>query len=496
MFERPAAFVRNSRITGEVMRFWCLQLTAAVTLTIASLAAAQSMGEPTKPSTHVAPTPDQVNTGTIGRMIAKAEPGTTIEVPTGTYREHLIIDKPITLLGIGRPTIDGGGTGDIIQIIAPGVTLRGFIIRNTGIDLDLENAGIRVVAPHATIEDNTLDSILFGIDLREAPDSVLRNNRVGGKDLDIARRGDGVRLWRSDRTLLEGNTIHDGRDAVLWYSEGIVARRNTVERSRYGLHLMYSDNVLIEDNTLRENSVGIYVMYSKDVQIRGNRLLKNRGPSGYGIGLKETDRFAVVANLITSNRVGAYLDGSPFGNTKPGDFSKNTFAYNDIAMTFLPSVRGNEIIHNNFIDNLEQISVSGRGQLKDNAFWKGEEGNYWSDYVGYDQNGDGVGDFVHESETLFENLLDREPKLRLLLYSPAQQAIEFVGKALPATRPEPKFIDEVPRMQPFPVEGVPGVPGARPQLAVTGLGMLSAGGALVALALTRSRLAPRTGGLA
>lgn len=478
------------------MRFWCLQLTTAAILTFASLATAQSMGEPTKPTAHAAPTPDQVNTGTIGRMIANAVAGGTVEVPAGVYHEHLIINKSITLVGIGRPTIDGGGTGDILQVVVPGVTIRGFDIRNTGTDLDQENAAIHVTAPRATIEDNTLDSILFGIDLREAPDSVLRNNRVGGKDLDIARRGDGIRLWRSDRTLLEGNTIHDGRDAVLWYSEGIVARRNTVERSRYGLHLMYSDNVLIEDNTLRENSVGIYVMYSKDVEIRGNRLLKNRGPSGYGIGLKETDRFAAVGNLITSNRVGAYLDGSPFGSSKPGDFSRNTFAYNDIAMTFLPAVRGNEIVHNNFIDNLEQVSVSGRGQLKGNSFWKGEEGNYWSDYVGYDMNADGVGDFVHESQTLFENLLDREPKLRLLLYSPAQQAIEFVGKALPATRPEPKFIDEVPRMQPYPVEGTLGVPGARPQLAATGFGMFGAGGILVALALTRSRFALRPGELA
>lgn len=477
------------------MRFWCAQLVTASALAITSTVGAQSMGELVKPATHVA-APDQVNTGKIGRMIANAMPGDTIAVPAGTYHEHLIIHKPITLNGVGRPTIDGGGTGDIIQISAPDVTIRGFNIRNTGIDLDLENAAIHVTAPRATIEDNTLDSVLFGIDLREAHDGVLRDNRVGGKDLDIARRGDGIRLWRSDRTLLEGNTIHDGRDAVLWYSEGIVARRNTFERSRYGLHLMYSDNVLIEDNTLRENSVGIYVMYSRDVEIRRNRLLKNRGPSGYGLGLKETDRFAVVGNLFTSNRVGAYLDGSPFGTSKPGDISNNTFAYNDIAMTFLPAVRGNEIVHNNFIDNLEQISISGRGQLKGNSFWKADEGNYWSDYVGYDQNGDGIGDFVHESQTLFENLLDREPKLRLLLYSPTQQAIEFVGKALPSTRPEPKFIDEVPRIQPFPIEGVPVVAGARSQLATTGFALLGAGGALVVLALTRSRLAPHFGELA
>lgn len=464
---------------------------------LTALLAASAAGQAKKVSdVAVGHAGEHINEGQIGRMVRAARAGDHIDVPAGVYREQLRIDKPITLVGVGRPTIDGGGMGDIVQIAAEDVTIRGFNIRNTGVDLDAENAAIHVSAARATIEDNIIESILFGIDLREAPDSVLRNNTVGGKDLDIARRGDGIRLWRSDRTRLEGNVIHDGRDAVLWYSAGIVVKHNTVERSRYGLHLMYSDGVVIEDNTLSENSVGLYVMYSKDVEIRSNRFLKNRGPSGYGIGLKETDRFSVLGNLLTSNRVGVYLDGSPFGTSKPGEFSRNTLAYNDVAMIFLPAVRGNEIVHNNFIDNLEQISVGGRGQLKGNVFWKGEEGNYWSDYVGYDQNNDGIGDFVHESQTLFESLMDREPKLRLLLYSPTQQAIEFVGKALPATRPEPKFTDEVPRMQPFPVEGCVVVPGARRRLAFSGIAMLGMGSVLVAVALLRSPYSTRGGELA
>lgn len=69
--------------------------------------------------------------------------------------------------------IDGGGSGDIIEITSPDVTLRGFNIRNTGIDLDKENAAIRAVAPRVALEHNTLDNILFGIDLRESPDSRI-----------------------------------------------------------------------------------------------------------------------------------------------------------------------------------------------------------------------------------------------------------------------------------------------------------------------------------
>ena len=409
--------------------------------------------------------------GPIGRRIAAAATGDTLTIAPGVYREHLRIDKPLTLIADGAVVLDGDGAGDIIEITAPDVTLRGFTLRNTGIDLDQENAAIRATAPRVTLENNTLEDILFGIDLREAPDSRVVRNRIGGKALDIARRGDGLRLWRSDRTLIEDNVIHDGRDAILWYSSGIVVRRNQAHDCRYGLHLMFSDNITITDNTFSRNSVGIYLMYSKGVELTRNRLLRNRGPSGYGVGLKETDQFSVRDNLIVGNRSGVYIDGSPFTDKQPGEFSGNTIALNDVGFTFLPSARGNQLVGNNFIDNIDQVAVAGRGSLAANRFWKDETGNFWSDYTGYDQNADGVGDFVHESQTLFENLMDREPALRLFLFSPAQQAIEFVGRALPAVRPEPKFTDEVPLMRPI-ISRIPLSDQAPPRAALAAGGVL------------------------
>ncbi|MBM4107795.1 MAG: nitrous oxide reductase family maturation protein NosD [Phycisphaerae bacterium] len=439
----------------------------------------QGPNDMSAPAARASAAQTDVNTGVIGSRIRSASAGDTIRVPAGVYREHLRIDKPLTLIGEPGAVLDGGGRGDIVEVAAPDVTLSGFVIRNTGIDLDHENAGVRVMAPRARIENNTLDDTLFGIDLRDASDSVVRGNRVGGKDLDVARRGDGIRLWRSDRTLVEGNTIHDGRDAVLWYSKGITVRGNTAERCRYGFHLMYSDEVTLEDNEVVENSVGIYLMYSTGIEVRRNRMIRNRGPSGYGLGLKETDRFVVENNLFVGNRAGIYLDGSPFSPRIPGVFARNTIAYNDVGAVFLPAVRGNRFTLNNFVDNIEQVAVLGRGSLAGNEFWVGETGNFWTDYQGYDQNRDGVGDFVHESFTLFENLVDRHPKLRLLLFSPAQQAIEFVGRAIPAVRPEPKFIDEVPLVRPVPVDA--GRPAQRPDRAGLSLVALAMGGGGLAL---------------
>ena len=444
-------------------------------------------------SDHAVPAPvsserSTLPLGPIGLRIAAASPGDSLEIEPGVYREHLRIDKPLTLVARGEVVIDGDGSGDIVEITAPDVTLRGFVIRNTGIDLDKENAAVRVLAPRVLLEDNRLEDILFGIDLREAPDGRIIGNRIGGKDLDIARRGDGLRLWRSDRALVERNTIHDGRDAILWYSSNVTVRGNHGFDCRYGLHLMFSDHITILDNEFSGNSVGIYLMYTTGVELVGNTLVGNRGPSGYGIGLKETDQFSIRDNLIAGNRSGVYIDGSPFTAAKPGEFTRNTFAYNDVGCTFLPSARGNEFTENNFVDNIDQVAVAGRGGLDANRFWKGERGNFWSDYTGYDLNDDGVGDFVHESQTLFENLMDKRPALRLFLFSPAQQAVEFVGRAIPAVRPEPKFTDEVPLMRPVALPAAVGeLRPARGAIALSGIALVGVGGLLIAAARSPRR---------
>lgn len=453
-----------------------------------SVAGGASDGEAPAPIVSMA-APSELALGPIGRRIAAAAPGDTVEISAGVHRERVRIDKPLTLVARGEVVIDGGGSGDILEIVAPDVTVRGFVLRNTGDDLDRENAAIRVTAPRVTLENNILEDILFGIDLREAPDSRVVGNRIGGKKLDIARRGDGLRLWRSDRSVVEDNVIHDGRDAILWYSKDVVVRGNRGLDCRYGLHLMFSDNVVITDNEFAGNSVGIYLMYSTGVEIAGNRLVRNRGPSGYGIGLKETDRFTVRDNLIVGNRSGVYIDGSPFTDAQPGAFFRNTFAYNDVGITFLPSAKGNELTENSFIDNIDQIAVAGRGALDGNRFWKGDVGNFWSDYTGYDHDGNGVGDFVHESYTLFENLMDQEPSLRLFLFSPAQQAIEFVGRAIPAVRPEPKFCDEVPLMRPVASVAIGSAePAPRARLMLSGVALLVVGGGVIALGRPSQRV--------
>ncbi len=422
----------------------------------------------------------------IQQRIDAAQPGQTIELPAGVFHGSIIIDKPLTLVGArAEPgtVIDGGSSGDVVRITAPDVTIRNLTIRGTGDSLDRENAGVTVLAPRARILHNTLTDVLFGVYLKEAPDAVIEHNTIGGKQLPVHRRGDGIRLWYSEDCAIRHNTVHHSRDVVMWFSDRVTLQHNTVTDGRYGLHFMYSDGNVITDNLLRDNSVGAFLMYSSNLTLLRNSFIHNRGPSGYGVGLKDMDGLKAEHNRFLGNRVGIYLDNSPSSVGVVHHFRQNLIAYNDIGVAFLPMVRHNQFSDNNFLENVEQVAVLGSGDFHGkNEFTVAGRGNYWSDYGGYDRAGDGIGDVPYTSASLFENLMDRDPKLRLFLFSPAQQAIELASEAFPAFRPRPKVTDSAPLMRPVAIAAPPIQAPPTHTMWLAGLGLLAAGGATLALA--------------
>lgn len=402
--------------------------------------------------THAEPQPARQPTDVIAQMIERAEPGAEIRIPAGIYEGALAIRKPIVLDGSDSAIFDGLGQGTVIQVLADHVTIRHCAIRASGEDVTGEPSAIRVVAANAVIESNTISDALFGIDLRESPGAVIRNNTITCKDLEAGRRGDGIRLWWSHGCTVEGNTVHGSRDMVFWYSENLRITRNTVTDSRYGLHFMYSHGSVLEENDLLSNSVGVYLMYSNGITLRGNRMRNNRGASGYGIGLKDCDEIAIVGNALLANRVGVYIDNSPSSIDSTGIFESNMIAFNEIGLLATPNTHDNVFTGNAFVENEEPAATHGRGRLVLNTFASNGSGNYWSDYAGFDLDADGIGDIEYEPRSLFGAMLANEPNLRLFVHSPAQQAIEFTSRALPELRPESTLIDPAPLADPPRIE--------------------------------------------
>src|SRR5690625_6725818 len=91
---------------------------------------------------------------------------------------------------------------------------------------------------------------------------------------------------------------------------------------------------------------------------------------------------------------------------KNNDFISNGWAINSRGANYL-----NEFRKNNFIGNSFDLSYN--GPLNRNVF----EGNYWSDYVGYDLDKDGVGDVPYRPVKLFNHVVNRSPEAIILLRS-------------------------------------------------------------------------------
>lgn len=395
---------------------------------------------------------DSVNVarGDLQVLIDATVAGGTLVLAAGRYSAPVHIERSMTLRGAGHVVLDAAGLGDVLIISAPDVVIENIELRGTGMSVDRENSALVASrAARLVVRGCRFEDVLFGISLNESPNSLITGNTIHSKPLEQPRRGDAIRLWRSSEVTIEDNVVRGSRDLVMWYSDEVHLRRNKVSEGRYGMHFMYSSRNLLEDNVLVDNSVGAFLMYSKDLTMRRNVLARNDGPSGFGIGLKDMDGLVIEDNLIVSNRVGLHLDNSPMVAGIAHTIRRNVFAYNDVGIAFMPNVRGNHFSENSFMENVEQVAILGSGDLKGNGFSVEKRGNFWSDYRGFDLDDDGVGDIDYRADALFENLVDRDPRMRLFLFSPAQHAIGMAARAFPVVKPRPKVVDPHPLLKPL-----------------------------------------------
>jgi nitrous oxidase accessory protein len=383
----------------------------------------------------------QGSTGSIAEALTRASSGDTIMVQGGVHSGPLAVRKSVRLVGVDRPVIDGQGRGTVVWLDAPDIELSGFSIRSSGDVLAREDVGVLATASHIRILDNYFTDVLFGVYLKQASQCLVQGNRLQGKDMPVARRGDLIRLWNSKDVTIAANSTEGGRDVVLWYSNHLTIRDNRVTGGRYGLHFMYCDDSHVVGNQLSGNSVGAFLMYSRRLHLEDNWITANRGPSGYGVGLKDMEDALIKHNVLAGNKVGVFLEQAS------GEYQANFLADNDKGIVLFPSASGNRFEGNSFVENGEQVVIEGAAGTMTSNLWRG---NHWSDYRGFDRDGDGWGDLSYRPSHLFERLADRQPALRMFAVSASAQAIDLASRVFPIFEPKPKFVDDHPRMRPFP----------------------------------------------
>jgi nitrous oxidase accessory protein len=410
------------------------------------------MGVEERPAANIEGRPAVGDASPLQARIDAAPPGSTVEVPPGVYKGDLVLDRPLRLVGRGRPLLLGSGTGSVVRIRAAGVTVQGFDVDGRGGgDLGRDASGIHVAAHGVTIRDCRVRRCLFGIYLREADGAVVESSVVTGiQGKEPGEKGSGIHVFDTDGFRLAGNTITDARDGLYVQSSthGTITG-NRASHLRYGLHYMFSDDNTFEGNTFEDGAAGTALMYSRRIVFRKNRFVHNRGFASVGLLLKACDDVLAEDNLIADNARGIFLEGS-YHNT----FRGNLVAASDDAIVLYDSCAGNRFTGNSFVANLSPLFLVGR--RTDTVF----TGNYWADNTEPDLDGDGRSDRPYRLSSVFDHFRGNLTAADLLAQSFAGTALAAAEESFPVLDPVP-VVDPHPLVRP-PALAVPAIPADDP----------------------------------
>ncbi len=277
----------------------------------------------------------------IQDAIDNASEGDTIFVYTGTYFENILLWKSVNLIGENRkntiifPRNVELNENSTIYISVDNCSINGFTINNNNFETDV--IGIFIHSSGNMIFDNSILRFKYGVYLKDENfEHVFTGNNISRNE--ISNCTSGIYL----RANAEYNTIN--RNYIIDNLEGII--------------IYYCENNTIQNNFVHSNTVyGIYININSDGNIVSRNICsENR----YGIRFKAVSYNEIFLNRLEKNELGLY---SCCGS------------------------HHNILYFNSLIDN-EKNASDGFYNFWDN----GIVGNYWEDYNGTDNDGDGIGD--------------------------------------------------------------------------------------------------------
>lgn len=371
----------------------------------------------------------------LQKRIDAAREGDVVEVGPGEHLGPIRVDRAIVLRGAGG-SIDGQGRGRSLTVAAPGVRIEGLTVHNSGREVGRSDACI-YVEPEATgavIRDNVLYDCAFGIWVNETDGAQVIGNRIRGREgIRETDRGNGIQLHDSSHLLVSRNEISGARDGIyVAATEDSVIEGNQTHGQRFGIHYMYSYRNTLRDNQSSGNKVGFALMGSLHLVVTGNRAYDN---TRNGLLFRDVQFCKIRGNRLERNGTGLFF----FSSTE-NEIIGNEVLDNELGIKVWAGSVRNRVEDNLVRGNRQQIFYVG---AEDQVWGEGGRGNRWGDYLGWDQNGDGVGDRPYRVNGLEANLLYRYPAVVLLLRSPALETLLHMAERLPILR-TPTIVDVSP----------------------------------------------------
>jgi parallel beta-helix repeat protein len=274
---------------------------------------------------------------TIQEAIDNANDGNTVYVYSGTYFEHLTINKSITLMGEDKDKtiIDGGGSGTVIYVSGDDVSISGFTIQkgeyiiycdesdsttikyNIIRDYDYGLYNYRTTGNYVAY--NKITGGKYGIVTYEAYNDAIRYNTIsyntvyGAKDFNSQLRNcfnwnkfhhNKIAYYYDPDTPLDvlefdGNILEDNEIAIMVENASTISiTNNTASRNKYGIYLKNA-SPYIGQNTITDADYGIYCEDSSPTL--SNNIISEI--YYYGIYAEFADSLIVKDNILTDSKM-------------------------------------------------------------------------------------------------------------------------------------------------------------------------------------------------
>lgn len=378
---------------------------------------------------------------TIQAAVHASLRGDTVYITKGFYKEgNIIIDKPIAILGMDKPILDGELKHEILSVKADSVYIKGLQLQNCGRAVMNDQAAVKVYdSKNVVIEGNTLLDNFFGIYLQYSKHCIIKNNFVKATQEKEYQSGNGIHCWKSDSLQIIGNRVLGHRDGIYFefVTESVIWRNIAKNNLRYGLHFMFSHKNAYFTNYFKNNGAGVAVMFTKKVVMMNNTFEENWGDAAYGVLFKELSDCYLSGNKFYRNTTGIFFDGSSRITAE-----RNLFAANGWGMRLQASCMDIVIAQNNFTGNTFDVATNGTLTL--NKFHE----NYWDKYEGYDIDKDKIGDVPYHPLSLFSMIVEKNPPAMLLYRSFMVTLLDKSEKVLPSLTSD-EFVDPKPSMIPY-----------------------------------------------
>jgi parallel beta-helix repeat protein len=301
---------------------------------------------------------------TIQAAIDAANTGNTIQVNSGIYRENVVVNKTIKLVGNTSgtlPVIDGmNGTG--INIISNNVTVRSFNVTNSSTAIYSNRNGIFIL-------NNTITGDYYGIYL-----NVSNNCNVSGNTADNNRCGilldnssnyntvtgnvannnyNGIRINNtSNHNLVSGNTANNSTNLGIEFvdlSDYNTVSGNTAYNNSGGGILVWNSNYnILTENLAIANSMSGIVLYGSSCNntVTGNRAINSKG-DGMDVYYSSCNN-TLAGNTITDNDIYGIMF---YSLSNYNNFTGNTVSNNSEYGIVLYTSCSNNIVNGNTANN-------------------------------------------------------------------------------------------------------------------------------------------------